>query len=1126
MQDTDIIPFIENKINDCTETSVCIIVKDMEQAEATKDHLAFFLPDTNSTIVPSHELLPYDNQLLSSLALSEQVQALHKVMHESGIYILCSQSLFEVSQSPSTLKENTVFLKKGETFDANILSQKIGEMGYERAVTTREHGQYTIKNDIVDVFPVGSASPCRIHIKNGKIEKILTFDPISQKNNTEVSNKDILLYSNYPVPFDEDARARFCKSYWAEFKQADQNYNDVKQAVLIKDCLSYISLFLDSKHSILEYFPKNTCFFSLTDIKKDLESFTNLCSFRFKEVSATHNILAPKEAFMIENIHELISDYNIKNIDDVIEKEALPISRENIRADKASATLRNVLKWSSFAERIVICVNSEGREKQLRMLFSMRNKELNEAKTWHDIISSESGIYFIYSNIQQGLFYESVKTVIFSEKEFFGSQSFTDVDYSNTSSELVDDIEETPRGFPMTHVSKGVGRFMGLVKPDMDGVGEREYVLLEYANNSTIYVPIDKLDQLAEYRGIDPENIPLDEGTGQKWVKKLGTLESDVSEVAQNLILTKLSHKVSEREPYNKNNFEYNKFASGFSFMLTQDQHAAINDILQDLLSNTPMDRLLVGDVGYGKTEIAMRACFVVANNKRQCCVIAPTTLLAAQHYETFKARFKGTNVSIGLMTRKNKSEEKNTLSMLKKGELDIVIGTHRLLQNDVEFKNLGMLVIDEEHRFGVKQKQKIAENKANVDVLSLTATPIPRTLSSALHGVRSVSTIRTAPSKRLSIRTEMKELDDDLIRSSIQREMLRGGQVFFLHNEISSIHEMAERISKLVPEARVEFAHGQMNELELFEMMSRFRAHEFDVLVSTTIIETGIDIPNANTIIINEAEKLGLAQMHQIRGRVGRGRRQAYSYLATKNMEAISDIAKKRMKAMCENTNLGGGFRLSSIDMEIRGAGEILGEKQSGHIHSLGYDLYFRLLDTALQRLEEDPEFVLSLLCEFDKEKVNKVINSNKEKTIEVDTNLQMDSSIPDSYIDDESVRMYVYRKIIRAKNLADINSLREEITDRYGPMPSEAEDVFAYFEAKRSLPSKGVKSVTRKQYVFTIISNKKMTSSHESRLSEYLGNDAVVALISEREMQISQSRDALTDITLQAINNGLSGL
>lgn len=1123
MQDTAIIPFIESQISDSGNRSICLIVKDMEQAEATKDHLAFFLPEENSVIVPSHELLPYDNQLLSSSALSEQVSALHQVMNAKGIYILCSQSLFEVSQSPETLQKNSLSISKGDKFDGVLIREKIKSLGYKEAITTREHGYFTDKGEIFDVYPIGQPNPVRIHIKDGTINNIMVFNSDSQKNENRI--EDVILYANYPVPFSEDNRNRFCSAYWKAFGKSDSNYTDVKQGILIKECLSYVSLFLDKKHSILEYFSHDTLFFALTDIEKDLENFTNLCNFRYKEVSVAHNALEPNDAFMIGQIDDLINEYDIQKVDDVVAQPEVPISHENIRADKASATLRNVLKWNNVAERIVICVNSEGREKQLRMLFSMRNRELNEAKTWRDIVIADAGIYFIYSNIQQGLFYTSLKTVIFSEKEFFGSQSFTDVDYSNASSELSDDIEETPRGFPMTHVSKGVGRFMGLVKPDMDGVGDREYVLLEYANNSTIYVPIDKLDQLAEYRGIDPEDIPLDEGTGQKWIRKLGALESDVSDVAQNLILTKLSHKVSEREPYIKNNFEYNKFASGFSFMLTQDQHAAINDILQDLSSSTPMDRLLVGDVGYGKTEIAMRACFIAANNKRQCCVIAPTTLLAAQHYETFKARFKGTNISVGLMTRKNKSEEKETLQLLKKGELDIVIGTHRLLQNDVQLNNLGLLVIDEEHRFGVKQKQKIAETKANVDVLSLTATPIPRTLSSALHGVRSVSTIRTAPSKRLSIRTEMAELNDDLIRASIQREMLRGGQTFFLHNEISSIYEMAERVAQLVPDARVEFAHGKMNELELFEMMNRFRDHEFDVLVSTTIIETGIDIPNANTILINQCEKLGLAQMHQIRGRVGRGRRQAYAYLLTENLDGISEVAKKRMKAMCENTNLGGGFRLSSIDMEIRGAGEILGEKQSGHIHSLGYDLYFRLLDTAIQQLENDPEFVLSLLCEFDKEKVDKVINSDEEKTVEVETNLNMDSSIPESYIGDEAVRMYVYRKIIRAKNIHDIASLQEEIIDRYGPMPSEAEDVFAYFEAKRSLPAKGIKSITRKQYVFTITSYKKMTDEHESSLSEYLGHDAIVALISEKEMQISQSRDALKDITLQDIDKGLFG-
>lgn len=1121
MKETQIVPFIESKIKDSEQSVFCLIVKDMEQAEATKDHFSFFLPNIETTIIPSHELLPYDNQLLSPELLSEQVESLSRVVNQSGIYILCAQTLFEVAQPVEYFTESAININIGDKLNHSDLESRLKSIGYNLSSTTRTHGEFTNKKQIIDIYPIGMSEPVRIIISKDKITSITHFNKDNQRNTHELSN--FTLYPNYPVPFDEKSRTQFCKNYWKAFNVTDENYNNIKSGVLIPECLSYMPLFTNNKNSILEYFPKSTSFFTLNDLTADIIKFKNLCEFRFKEMAISHKILPPNDAFLFNDVPKLIKDREIKHYSDVIENIDTPIMHTEIRADKASTTLRNVLKWQNEVDKIAVCVNSEGRERQLRMLFSMKNKSVIKAEKWSDIVEGDSGIYLVYANIQSGMFYVDLNTVIFSEKEFFGSQSFTDIDYSNAKSDLEDDILETPRGFPMTHISKGVGRFMGLVKPDIEGTGDREYVLLEYANDSTIFVPIDKLDQLAEYRGIDPEDIPLDDGTGQKWTKKLGTLEADVSDVAENLILTKLSHKVNKREPYIKNNFEYNKFSSGFPYMLTQDQHAAINDIQQDLISDTPMDRLLVGDVGYGKTEIAMRACFLVANNKRQCCVIAPTTLLAAQHYETFKTRFEGTNTKIGLLTRKNKSEEKEILKRLKDGDIDIIIGTHRLLQKDILIKDLGILIIDEEHRFGVKQKQKITETKKDIDVLSLTATPIPRTLSSALHGVRSVSTIRTAPSKRLSIRTETAELTDDLIRSSIQREMLRNGQVFFLHNNISTIDEMAKRISSIVPDVKVQFAHGKMNEMELFDLMSRFREHEFDVLVSTTIIETGIDIPNANTILINNAEKLGLAQMHQIRGRVGRGRRQAYAYLLTESLDDIPEIAAKRLKAMCENTNLGGGFKLSSIDMEIRGAGEILGEKQSGHIHSLGYDLYFRLLETAIHKLETDPEFVLSLLCQFDKDRVNDIIQKDIEKPIEVDTNLNMNSSIPDNYIEDESVRMYIYRRIIKSKTFDDVLAIKEEIKDRYGPMPSEANDVFAFFEAKRFLPSKGIYSVTRKRYVLTIKSNIKLSSKHEEAFSKKFGTDAIVLLISEKEMQISQSKDAMREISLQDINEGL---
>jgi transcription-repair coupling factor (superfamily II helicase) len=1125
MKDALLIPIIESILAKDSNSTIGLIVKDSEQAEDLLEAIKFYIPEEDVSVLPSFELLPYDNQPPALEHMSAINHCLDKIILGSGVFIFCAQSLMGRYQSPEVFLKSKSSLQLNQKITIKDIISDLNEKGYVSSSTVREYGTYCEKGNILDIYPLGGCKPVRLHIENSSISKIYSFSPATQRNIDPI--KEFSLYPVYSVPFSSEERDQFCSNHWNTFGQIkDERYAKVKSGEMIDDALFFLPLFTDKTSNLLSYFPKGSKFFTHIDLEKERDSFKQLCEFRYDELSTTQNVLLPDTVFSYEELNEIEEEFQITYVDEEYVESYGGYVNGVIKQDKASATLLQVLAWNEKANKVLMCVNSEARERQLRILFSMKRKSLQKVENWSEFLDAEEGYYFAYSAIPSGFYDKNKNFVVISEREFFGTQSFTEIEYSVDGSELREGVLETVRGFPMTHATKGVGRFMGLVKPDVEGAEEREYVKLEYSKNSAVFVPIDKIDLLSEYRGLDPETVPLDDGKGKKWLNKVSDLENDVTEVAENLIRSKIAHHVQEREPYVKNVYEYNKFSSGFSFMLTQDQHAAINDIIADLVSTKVMDRLLVGDVGYGKSEVAMRACFIVTNNDRQCSVIAPTTLLAAQHYETFKARFEGTGKRIGLLTRKNKSEERKVLKELANGEIDIIIGTHRLLQNDIVIPNLGLLVIDEEHRFGVKQKQKITNMRVDLDVLALTATPIPRTLSSALHGVRDSSTIRTAPSKRLAIRTESHVFDDETIRVAIQRELLRNGQVFFLQNDIQSIEDMADHVRALVPDARVEFAHGKMSEVMLFELMARFRNHEFDVLVSTTIIETGIDIPNANTILINGAEKLGLAQMHQIRGRVGRGRRQAYAYLLTPE-DGVSGIAEKRLKAMTENTNLGGGFHLSTVDMEIRGAGEILGEKQSGHINSLGYDLYFRMLEATIQRLERDPVFRTELLFEFSKSRIEQFIESEDqaESRAELDTNLQMDSSIPSSFIEDEAVRMYVYRKIIMAKTEKDVEELRLEISDRYGDIPQDAEEVFSFFKAKRSLPKHGIESVTRKAFVLNVRSRKEFTNMDEEKISKAVGNLGVVMQISKNEIQISQNRDAVRNIRLQDIAEGIVG-
>lgn len=1123
MKDALLIPVVESIVRKETATTTAIIAKDSEHAEDLLDCIRFYLPEFNAEILSSYELLPYDDQPPSLESVSNLNISLYHAMTKAGIYIIPLQMVMEKYLTPSLFKASRAEIKKGQTLSLQEIILNAEAMGYTRSSTVREHGNYVLKGKILDIFPVGNKYPVRIHFQNNEITKIFEYNPASQRNIESIES--FAYYPATPVPFTEKDRERFCAEHWKLFSTTkDERFQNVKKGKMISDSLSFLPLFAEETGCIFEYFPKDTRFVSGFDIMDSSHNFKELCEFRYKELSVTQNVLPPDDVFCYEVLESLINKHKVESVDESTANDLGAFNTNVTKQDKASETLSALLKWSNLSSKTLICINSEARERQVRILFGMKRKAIKVVSDWQKFLASDEGFYLTYARVSSGFYDEDKGIVVVSEKEFFGTQSFSEIEYSEDKEFLEDEMLETPRGFPLTHIAKGVGRFAGLVRPDVEGAEEREYVKLEYANDSSLFVPIENLDMLTEYKGLDPETVPLDDGKGKKWINKIKSLEEDVGDVAENLLKMKISHHVQSREPYELNTYEFNKFSSGFSYMLTQDQHAAINDIKEDLTSEKVMDRLLVGDVGFGKTEVAMRACFIVANNEKQCCIIAPTTLLAAQHYETFKSRFEGTGKTIALLTRKNKKEEKDILSQLKSGEIDIIIGTHRLIQSDVNFDSLGLLVIDEEHRFGVKQKQKITELRTNLDVLSLTATPIPRTLSSTLHGVRDVSTIRTAPSKRLAIRTEIHDFDDEIIRVAIQREMLRNGQVFFLHNDTSEIQDVAERISSLIPKAKVEYAHGKMNEMMLFELMEKFRNHEFDVLVSTTIIETGIDIPNANTILINNAQNLGLAQLHQIRGRVGRGRRQAYAYLLKPKDEEISDISRKRLKAMTENTNLGGGFQLSTIDMEIRGAGEILGEKQSGHIHSLGFDLYFNMLEAAIQRLESDPMFKIELLTEFAKEKVDKIINteSNSSKTAELDTNLLMNCSLPSWYIEDEAVRIYVYRKIIRAKNEQDILNIKLEIEDRYGPMPADAEEVFLFYKAKKNLPKLGVLKVNRKQYMLSVKSKNAISEESMSKIQKSIGDMGIVMPFEDNEIQISQSRNALRDISLIDIEAG----
>lgn len=1126
MNDALLVNVLLDKIQNSESNSVCCLAKDNEHAELLSSTIEFYLPHYETYIVNGYELLPYDNAPISLDKISEVKQSLKECTHGGKIFICTFSAIVEKHPSAEEFMRDERVISKKSELNKEKLVKDLVDSGYIESSTTRGRGNFTVKRDIVDIYPIGFDKPVRIHFSGNTISKIYSFNASSQRNESEI--EDFTYHTIYIVPFNDQSRQKFCEHHWNRFNNVKSTlYTSIKEGMMVPEAFFFMDYFANEVSSILSYLPLDTVYVTNIDLFRESAKYDELCQFRFEEVKEVQDALPPEETFYTQEMSEQVIEYDIQEIGSDTSAHYGSFSNGVVKQDSASETMSLLIECYNRVKKILICINSEAREKQVRILFNMKRIGIQKVSSYSDFLAKEEGAFYLFSDVPYGVRDNNNNHAVVSEQELFGTRSFTEIEYSETlENKLDDEVLETPRGFPITHIQKGVGRFVGLQTPDMEGIEGREYVKVEYADNSSIFVSIDKIDMLNDYRGLDPEHVPLDDGKGKKWLNQLSTLESDVQEVAESIIRNKVFHKTQKREPYKKSAHDYNKFCSGFPFMLTQDQHAAINDILDDLTSNVVMDRLLVGDVGYGKTEVAMRACFVVSKNEKQCCVIAPTSLLADQHYATFQKRFEGTGLKIALLARSSKSEERKVINGLKSGEIDIVIGTHRLLQADVEFSNLGLLVIDEEHRFGVKQKQKILSYKNDIDNLSLTATPIPRTLSSALHGIREVSTIRTAPSKRLSIRTEVHNFSLDKIKAAIQREMLRNGQVFFLHNNTKTISDITDELRGILPEARIEYAHGKMDEVELFELMERFRAHEFDVLVSTTIIETGIDIPNANTIIIERADRLGLAQMHQIRGRVGRGRRQGYAYLLRPEDGVVSDIAAQRLKAMEDNTNLGGGFSLSNIDMEIRGAGEILGDRQSGHINALGFDLYFKLLDETISRMQADPVFAMELLTENKDADISKMRSGDGERYLpELETNVQLESSIPSSYVEDESVRMYFYRKIIKARSHEEINAIVEEITDRYGDMPSEAKDVFDFFSAKRGFQELNITQIFRRRNTISLKSKRSLfTKDVEAKLSKEIRVLGIAILVDNKEIQVQQDSDAYRNITLNELYKGIS--
>lgn len=1026
-----------------------VLVEDFNVAYQLEAELVTFIPSYNILHFPDWETLPFDNFSPHPEIISERLATLYNLpMVERGILIVPMVTLMHKLCPPEYIKQNVLIINHNDKLVQDDFRLHLEQAGYIRVPQVMGFGEFAIRGSIIDLFPIGSKLPYRIDLLDNKVDSIRTFNIDNQRTIEKISNIKILPAQEYP--FNQEAINTFRTNWRLQFAldvNNSQIYQDVSKGFKIPGLEYYLPLFFDKTASLFDYLPENCLIVRTKGCVSAADEFFSQAHDRFEKFchDARRSILPVKQLFF--NSTEIFS--LIKQFSQIICSAEIIQDLNNLAVSKLPDpnTIANVFN----IPKKLFCVESKGRKEVFRQLInkSYPDLKLQDVDNFSDFFTNniENGI--LITQLSHGFILNQFNTAIICEADLSPQKIRTTTkkrDKQIDSDLSIRNLMEINIGDPIVHVEHGVGRYLGLTPLDY-GPTIGEFLVIEYADSNKLYVPITNLNLIHRYSGVDLEHAPLHKLGTDRWQKEKKKASQQIKDTAAQLleIYAIRANKTGMR--YVLNEQSYQKFINLFLFSDTPDQAKASLDVISDLTSDKPMDRVICGDVGFGKTEIAMRAAFIVAENSKQVAILAPTTLLAQQHYQTFLDRFADFPIQIDLLSRfVDVKKQKTIIEKMAKGTCDIVIGTHRLLQKDLKFKSLGLLIIDEEHKFGVEQKEKFKKLRADVDVLSLTATPIPRTLNMAMSGIRDISIIATPPNHRLSVKTFVREFNLDIIKEAIMRELQRGGQVYYLYNKVESINKIALDLQNLLPQARVKVAHGQMNKKDLEHIMIDFYHRKFNVLVCTTIIENGIDIPTANTIIIDRADCFGLSQLHQLRGRVGRSHHQAYAFCFTPNRSTLTEDAIKRLDALENLNNLGIGFTLATHDLEIRGSGELLGSEQSGNMQTIGFNLYMELLEHAISYLKQNKD-------------LSDLENSIITEQIEID--LQMPAFIPTAYIADVHTRLILYKKISKARTEHRLNELISEFIDRFGVLPRELQNLFAITKLKLLSTELGIKKI-----------------------------------------------------------------
>jgi transcription-repair coupling factor (superfamily II helicase) len=1075
------------------------------RARALESELKIFTGGLPVLHFPDWETLPYEAFSPHPEVVSQRIATLYRLPGVTrGVLVVPIATLMQRIAPRSHITGVGLMLDKGQKFDIATEQRRMEASGYRHVPQVNEPGDFAVRGALVDIFPMGTDEPYRVELLDDEIESIRSFDPETQRSQQQVTHVELLPAHEFPLT---DEAAKTFRSNLRERFPIDTRhcplYQDMKEGVTPGGIEYYLPLFFQQTATLFDYLADDALFVLCEGAAEAADQFWAQTAERYDQ--RAHDIerpvLPPAELYLPPDI--LRAQLNQRLRVEVVEPghphaaatgtQSAPEVALNRKGDEPGEALRQFL--ASYPGRVLIAADSAGRREALLETLAAMEMHPQNVQDWPAFLNLRAlppslpalpgerigarGTLDVGANreptltptlspdsvkgeaaslrfaitvaaLEQGFALNTPLLTVFTERELYGERVRSERERkrrrgnARDPESIIRDLTELTPGAPIVHVDHGVGRYRGLISMDVGGM-TGEFLAIEYAKGDKLYVPVAQLGLVSRYSGTTPELAPLHSLGGDAWERARRKAAEKVRDVAAELLAIYAQREARGGEALTIDRPLVDAFGNTFPFEETPDQETAIEAVLTDLAAPRAMDRVICGDVGFGKTEVALRAAFAAATAGKQVAVLVPTTLLAQQHYNNFADRFADWPIRVDVLSRfKSKKEVAEALARLAAGQIDVIVGTHKLLMSDVKFRNLGLVVVDEEQRFGVRQKEQLKKLRAEVDLLTLTATPIPRTLNMAMSGLRDLSLIATPPAHRTAVRTFISTWDKATIREALQRELSRGGQVYFLHNEVSTIEHTAREVEALVPDARIRIAHGQMPERELEGVMADFHRQRFNVLVCTTIIETGIDIPTANTIIIDRADRFGLAQLHQLRGRVGRSHQRAFAYLVVPDRKSISADAHKRLEALASLEELGAGFTLATHDLEIRGAGELLGDEQSGQIQSIGFGLYNELLERAVRALKSGkiPDFDLS---------------SERETDIE----LHLPALIPDDYLGDVHTRLTLYKRIASARNEEDLRDLQVEMIDRFGLLPEPTKHLFTVASLKLLATPLGIRKL-----------------------------------------------------------------